>query len=356
LDHETAQTHDVRIRVTDNANDSVEEVFTITIGDANDAPTDIAVSSQVSVAENTTIETRIANIAVVDADTDPTFRVYAFATNDQRFEVKNGSLFLKPGQVIDFETAASIQVVVTATDETGSVSQLVTVAVTDVSEGSPTTYRGTNGDDTVTTAADFIYGRKGNDIIFATSPNTATVSGAEGNDHIEYTGVGGQMVAYGGDQADTIIGGGNADQLHGEGGDDTISGNGGNDTLSGGDSSDLISGGEGDDAISGQGGNDQIDGGLGDDTLSGGLTSYDVFIFTRSLASGQPPVGWGEDIITDFERGRDHLNLSGSGLTFSSLTIAQQGSDALIVESESQSSVLLLNQNASLLKSSDFYF
>ena len=212
------RTHNVRIRVTDDTGRSVDEVFTIAVVDANDAPTDIVVSGQVPIAENTIIETRIANIAVVDPDTAPTFRTYTFTTSDARFEVKNGSLFLKAGQVIDFETAASIPVVITATDGSGSVTKPVTVAVTDVNEGSPTTYQGTNGGDTITTDADFIYGRKGNDIIFATSRNTASVSGGEGNDRIEYTGVGGQMTAHGDDGADTIIGGDNADQLYGDGG------------------------------------------------------------------------------------------------------------------------------------------
>ena len=36
--------------------------------------------------------------------------------------------------------------------------------------------------------------------------------------------------------------------------------------------------------------------------------------------------------------------------------LSQQGADALIVEPESGSSIVLLNQNAALLAASDFYF
>ena len=153
-----------------------------------------------------------------------------------------------------------------------------------------------------------------------------------------------------------LIGSAFNDDLSGTDGTNRLTGGAGNDALSGFGGTDFLLGGEGNDTINGQGGNDQIDGGLGNDTLSGGLVSNDVFVFARTLVSGQPPVGWGSDVVTDFERGRDHLNLSGSGLTFASLTIAQQGADALIVEPESGSSIVLLNQNAALLAASDFYF
>jgi Ca2+-binding RTX toxin-like protein len=146
------------------------------------------------------------------------------------------------------------------------------------------------------------------------------------------------------------------DELSGTNSANRLSGGKGNDVLSGFGGADVLLGCDGNDTISGEGGDDKIDGGTGNDTLSGGLTSSDLFIFPRTLVSGQPTVGWGTDVITDFEHGRDHLDLSGSGLSLSSLTIVQQNADTLITEAETNSSILLLNQSAAELGSSDFYF
>ena len=101
-----------------------------------------------------------------------------------------------------------------------------------------------------------------------------------------------------------------SDALHltGTAGSDALVGDHGNDILSGLGGADLLSGGDG---------NDTLDGGAGHDVLTGGAGA-DLFVLeapggqTLSLA----------DLVTDFQVGADHLQLSG-GIQFADLQIVQ---------------------------------
>jgi len=109
----------------------------------------------------------------------------------------------------------------------------------------------------------------------------------------------------------TIAGVGNAggptgtagpDNLKGGDGSDTINGLGGADTITGGDGADRLIGGDGADSLNGGDKADTLAGGAGSDTLTGGDGS-DVFQFgSTSDAQG--------DLITDFKRGADRIDLS----------------------------------------------
>ncbi len=89
---------------------------------------------------------------------------------------------------------------------------------------------------------------------------------------------------------------------------DAIYGNEFANSLSGGNGDDILSGLGGNDIVSGGNGNDIIFGGLGADTLTGGANA-DTFVFSSadaSLFTGGKP----QDVITDFQHGLDHIDLS----------------------------------------------
>ncbi|NES05028.1 MAG: calcium-binding protein [Okeania sp. SIO2F4] len=131
---------------------------------------------------------------------------------------------------------------------------------------------------------------------------------------------------------DELIGTDASEYIHSGRGDDTIQGLDGND---------LIHSGKGDDIIDAGGGRDVIGADKGDDIITGG-TGADMFDFR---------VGFGNDIITDFENGIDLIRLRGD-LEFEDLTIAQVGSDTSITTDEL--SITLQGVVASDIGSDDF--
>lgn len=132
--------------------------------------------------------------------------------------------------------------------------------------------RGGSGGDTLTGNArdNQLYGNQGAD----------TITGNAGNDYLR-----------GGREADSVSGGDGTDSVAGDLGNDFVYGNAGNDSLRGGRENDQLFGGDGSDSLWGD---------LGNDTLSGG-SGADVFVFGATS---------GVDVISDFQDGTDHLQIS----------------------------------------------
>jgi len=87
------------------------------------APTDIQLSAS-TVAENAAGAV-IGTLTVTDPDGDAP----AWTVSDNRFEVVDGQLKLKPGIALDFEQAGSVALQITATDDDGSLTKDVTITV-----------------------------------------------------------------------------------------------------------------------------------------------------------------------------------------------------------------------------------
>ncbi len=80
----------------------------------------------------------------------------------------------------------------------------------------------------------------------------------------------------------------------------------GNDALIGNDAANRLESGAGTDVLSGNGGNDVLIGGAGRDTLTGGAGA-DSFVYQSNADSA---VGIGRDVITDFTRGSDLIDVT----------------------------------------------
>jgi Ca2+-binding RTX toxin-like protein/subtilisin-like proprotein convertase family protein len=111
----------------------------------------------------------------------------------------------------------------------------------------------------------------------------------------------------------TINGSDGNDILWGNDGNDIINGENGDDHIVGGRGDDILSGGDGNDIIKGYDGDDLIIGGKGADVMIGGAGN-DQFIFTDLTHSTDSET----DLILDFIRGEDQINLSSLG--FDSIT------------------------------------
>lgn len=164
---------------------------------------------------------------------------------------------------------------------------------------------------------------------------TAALYGNGNNLANTLTGNSGDNVLNGGAGADTMIGGLGNDTYHVDWGNDKVietSASGGIDTVissvsrtlgdyqenliltgtkanygTGNGLDNNLTGNSADNLLNGGTGNDRLIGGLGKDTLTGGAGN-DIFVFNNIKESGTTSATW--DVITDFKRGSDKIDLS----------------------------------------------
>lgn len=163
--------------------------------------------------------------------------------------------------------------------------------------------------------------KHGTVVISASSrPETVLAVGQES----KVMGRGGNDIIIGREGEDRLIGGRGGDLLIGGTDEDNYSGLGSEaDYLNGGRGRDTLFGGSGDDRLLGGGGYDRLIGGDGSDVLTGGKHA-DVFVFVSADY-------WEQEVITDFGRGNDRIEFSGTSPdSFRDLTITQTGENTLI--------------------------
>ncbi|WP_254565264.1 calcium-binding protein [Oscillatoria sp. HE19RPO] len=201
---------------------------------------------------------------------------------------------------------------------------------------------------------DVAFGQQGDDTIIASSGENVLV-GIQGNDYIR--GGSGNDIIYGDDRNFAGVPGGN-NTLYGAEGNDTIQASfsdtilyGGNSSINGGGGNDLIQGQAGNDTAIGDIGNDTIIGGLGNDVIQGaGATGglFEIDWLTGDLSGLPPSHPWAGNntfilgnqetvfystggqsdlaIITDFNPGKDKLQINGSAPAGYSFDLSPGGS------------------------------
>jgi Ca2+-binding RTX toxin-like protein len=214
LDFETKPTYTYTISVDDptiGPLGSIEAIgsFTVNVIDVDETPVTNTAPSSISflaapIAEDIPPGTLVGSVSGIDPDAGDTLTFHL--TNDAggRFRLDGAHIIATGAPGLDYETATSHQIEITATDTGGlSLEQIFSIAVTDVPEGPP--------------------------------PPTI-ITGSRGNDAIEGT-----------DGDDVIDAGAGNDTAHGGGGNDTLRGEAGNDHLFGDEGSDELVGGAGND-------------------------------------------------------------------------------------------------------------
>jgi Ca2+-binding RTX toxin-like protein len=198
------------------------------------------------------------------------------------------------------------------------------------------TLRGNDGNDTLIAvdntlgSGDILFGGSGNDSLKGTDgkdlldgeTGNDSMSGGKGDDRYEVDSIGDKIVESanaGRDEVTSLLAkftlGANLEDLTLVGGalDGTgnslgneITGNAIVNRLDGGAGNDGLFGADGNDILLGGAGNDSLKGGLGRDTLSGGA-GKDLFIY--DLDDPNDLVSLGPDVITDFAKGVDKIDL-----------------------------------------------
>ena len=119
LNFESKSSYSIRVRVTDNGSPTTyfDKVFTITVNDINEAPSDISLSSS-SILENNAIDAVIGTLSATDSDIGNSFTYSILPGGDaDSFSISGSSL--KASQVFAYDTKSSYSVTVRATDNTG---------------------------------------------------------------------------------------------------------------------------------------------------------------------------------------------------------------------------------------------
>jgi Bacterial Ig domain/Cadherin domain/RTX calcium-binding nonapeptide repeat (4 copies) len=141
---EAKSSYSIRVRVTDTGGLSFEKVFTISVTNVNEAPTDIGLSPA-SVPENEVSGTDVGTLSSTDPDTGDTFTYSLVAgtgsTDNGSFTITGSTL--NTNAVFDFETKSSYSIRVRSTDG-GSLTfeKVFTIAVVNVNEAPVNTVPG----------------------------------------------------------------------------------------------------------------------------------------------------------------------------------------------------------------------
>ncbi|SOC16591.1 cadherin domain-containing protein [Ureibacillus xyleni] len=132
FDYETKDSYSIKIRVTDSGGATYEKAFSISVSDANDAPTALALSSH-TVSENVSPGTKVGMLSATDQDAGDT-HTYSLVSGDvDNFSIVGNEL--RTTGVFDFESKNSYSIIVKATDTAGlTKDQTFTISVTNVNE------------------------------------------------------------------------------------------------------------------------------------------------------------------------------------------------------------------------------
>ncbi|MBD1913659.1 MULTISPECIES: hypothetical protein [unclassified Leptolyngbya] len=280
-DFEDQATYNVRIRATDAAGNSIEIPQTITVTNANEAVTAIALSNTI-IPQNVTGAV-IGTLTVTDPDALAAFRNNTLTVSDNRFEVVNTNntlqLKLLDGQALTYNelTNGQLALTVTATDATDVA--LTFTAPFNLSVG------GTDAAESFVASPlfDRILAGGGADIVTATVANLGqndVLDSGDGSDRLTLSaGVSTDSLTLNLTQPTNQLQGINGltvqnfeqFDLSNFAGRLTVQGSALADIVLGGAGNDTIIGASGDDSLAGGGGNDVLNGGLGADSLNGGL-------------------------------------------------------------------------------------
>ena len=131
LDFESAKSFELTL-VADDGTNKVSTVFTVNVGDVNEAPVVSAKVEATAFAENTAKGTTIATASAKDEDSD-TITYSLAGTGSENFSIDaDGKVTLASD--LDYETTTSYEITIIASDGSTSSKETITINVSDVIE------------------------------------------------------------------------------------------------------------------------------------------------------------------------------------------------------------------------------
>src|SRR5438270_5231134 len=136
FDFETKSSYSIRVKTDDGNGGTFEKVFTISVTDVNEAPTDLGLSPS-SVAENSPLVTTVGNLSSTDPESGDSHAYRPVAgtgsTDNGSFTI-NGTV-VQTNTLLDYETKNSYSIRVQTDDGHGGTFQKqFTITVNDVND------------------------------------------------------------------------------------------------------------------------------------------------------------------------------------------------------------------------------
>ncbi|MEP3628756.1 MAG: cadherin domain-containing protein, partial [Hyphomicrobiales bacterium] len=146
LDHEDTASFDLTVTATDAGGLSIDTPLQVNVADVNEGPTDLVVSSDNSVAENTEAGSVVATLAATDVDGDALTYTLSGEGSENFTVNENGEVVVAEGADINFEEVTEFTLNVEVTDGNGgTTSGELAIDVTNVNE-TPIDLVATGGD------------------------------------------------------------------------------------------------------------------------------------------------------------------------------------------------------------------
>ncbi|MDA0196623.1 MAG: T9SS type A sorting domain-containing protein [Bacteroidetes bacterium] len=136
FDFESKNSYSVRVQTSDGGGNTLEEMFTISVNDVSEAPTDLVLSAN-SLAENNSIDDVIATLSTTDEDAGENYSyslvVGTGDTDNASFSISGDQL--RAGEVFDFEIKNTYSVRLETNDGNGGDFQKAfTITITNENE------------------------------------------------------------------------------------------------------------------------------------------------------------------------------------------------------------------------------
>lgn len=134
LDYELRSSYFLSVIVLDGSGGSASTNLNVTVNDINESPNFLSTPLSVSIAENLQTGVNVIRIKASDEDSGDSLTYSLSGTNSSHFAISSSTGLVTTAQLLDKETVGSYSLNVTVTDGTLSVTESLSITVSDVND------------------------------------------------------------------------------------------------------------------------------------------------------------------------------------------------------------------------------
>ena len=131
LNYERKSSYVFSVIVRDGNGGQATSSLTVTVSDENDSPVFIGTPYSVSLDEDVTVGTTVLQASAIDGDTSDTLTYSLSGTNSSNFSIASNTGIITTSVRLDYESISSYSLTVSVTDGTVTVTQPLTISITD---------------------------------------------------------------------------------------------------------------------------------------------------------------------------------------------------------------------------------